>query len=89
MTSVLHDEIFEQPEVIQRLLDLETENVAMMAATIQLRDPRYVVIAARGTSDNAAAHNRYIDMLHDKTFCPIQNRLTRPGFTYFGTMAMQ
>jgi len=46
-------------------------------------------IVGGGTSDNAAAHNRYIDMLHDKTFCPIQNRLTRPGFTYFGTMAMQ
>jgi hypothetical protein len=46
-------------------------------------------IVRGGTSDNSAAHNRYINMLHDKTFCPIQNRLTRPGFTYFRAMAMQ
>lgn len=66
MTSVLHDEIFEQPDVIQRLLDNETANVADMAEAVHARDPRYVVIAARGTSDNAARYAQYVFGAHNK-----------------------
>jgi glutamine---fructose-6-phosphate transaminase (isomerizing) len=66
MTSVLHDEIFEQPDVIQRLLENETGNVAAIAAAVHKNDPRYVVIAARGTSDNAARYAQYVFGAHNK-----------------------
>ena len=52
-----------------------------------------IAIVGGGVVGSAAAHNRYINMFHDKTFCPIPNRLTRAsrraGFTYFISMAKQ
>ena len=68
MTSQLHSEIFEQPAVIRRLLELETDRVAGIAQQLAAHDIRYVVIAARGTSDNAARYGQYI--------FGAQNRLT-------------
>jgi len=55
MSSLLHSEILEQPTVIRRLLDFETERVAEIGASLSRQNIRYVVIAARGTSDNAGA----------------------------------
>jgi len=58
--SYLSNEIYEQPEVLLRLLDRQTETVARIAAAIRARDVRYAVIAARGTSDNAARYAQYL-----------------------------
>lgn len=58
--SILHSEIFEQPDIIKNLLDQETENVTRIAAEISKHNVRYIVIAARGTSDNAARYGQYI-----------------------------
>jgi glucosamine--fructose-6-phosphate aminotransferase (isomerizing) len=58
--SHLRREILEQPLVMQRLLERERENIAATAAAIRARAPRYVVIAARGTSDNAARYAKYL-----------------------------
>jgi len=58
--SYLSDEIHEQPEVLLRLLDIQTETTARVAAAIRARDVRYAVIAARGTSDNAARYAQYL-----------------------------
>jgi len=58
--SHLSTEIAEQPAVLQRLLDQERENMEQVAAAIREYDPRYVVIAARGTSDNAARYGKYL-----------------------------
>lgn len=41
-----------------RFLDLETGNLSSLAS--RLPDIRYVVIAARGTSDNAAVYAKYV-----------------------------
>lgn len=60
MASLLHSEIQEQPAVVRRLLELETDRVARMARQLEAHDIRYVVIAARGTSDNAARYGQYI-----------------------------
>ena len=68
MASLLRSEIFEQPAVIRRLLDMETGRVAEIGASLAKRDIRYVVMAARGTSDNAARYAQYI--------FGAQNRLT-------------
>lgn len=58
--SCLSNEIHEQPEVLLRLLDRQTEPAARIAAAISARDVRYAVIAARGTSDNAARYAQYL-----------------------------
>jgi glutamine---fructose-6-phosphate transaminase (isomerizing) len=57
--SILEQEINEQPEAIERLLDQETEPIQYLAASLQGRFD-YVLIAARGTSDNAARYAQYI-----------------------------
>lgn len=53
-------EISEQPEVIRRLLAEQQENITQIAAAIREYDPAYVVIAARGTSDNAGRYAQYL-----------------------------
>lgn len=58
--SVLHAEIMEQPSVIRRLIELEADRVASMGRSLANQDVRYVVIAARGTSDNAARYGQYL-----------------------------
>ena len=58
--SQLHSEIMEQPSVIRRLLDMETDRVASIGHALAGQDIRYVVIAARGTSDNAARYGQYV-----------------------------
>ena len=58
--SYLSNEIHEQPEVLLRLLDRQTETAARIAAAIRARDMRYAVLAARGTSDNAARYAQYL-----------------------------
>jgi glutamine---fructose-6-phosphate transaminase (isomerizing) len=58
--SYLHQEILEQPEVLQRLLDVERPSVERIAAAIRQAAPRYVMLAARGSSDNAARYGQYL-----------------------------
>jgi glucosamine--fructose-6-phosphate aminotransferase (isomerizing) len=60
MTSNLEREINEQPDVLWTLLDAERPAVARTAAAIRARSPRFVVIAARGSSDNAARYGQYL-----------------------------
>lgn len=56
----LYREIHEQPKVIQRLLDKELEITQRLADQIQERQINHIVIAARGTSDNAARYAKYV-----------------------------
>src|SRR5260221_14654201 len=58
--SFMLSEINEQPDCIERALESEREGAAGLAAAIRESDIRFVVIAARGTSDNAAAYAKYI-----------------------------
>lgn len=58
--SHLEKEIYEQPEVIARFLKEEAANVEAIAGAIREYDPAYVLIAARGTSDNAARYAQYL-----------------------------
>jgi glucosamine--fructose-6-phosphate aminotransferase (isomerizing) len=58
--SYLHQEILEQPAVLQRLLDVERPSVERIAAAIRQAAPRYVMLAARGSSDNAARYGQYL-----------------------------
>jgi len=58
--SVLHDEIYEQPEALRRVLAESRAAVNGLVAAARRRDVRYLVLAARGTSDNAATYAKYL-----------------------------
>lgn len=53
-------EIAEQPEVFQRILDSGRPAIAEVAQTIARSEPRFMLFAARGTSDHAALYAKYL-----------------------------
>lgn len=57
-------EIAEQPEVIKRLLTDGKETASKIARAIRDFDPVFVVIAGRGTSDNAGRYAEYLLGIH-------------------------
>ena len=58
--TYLYQEIYEQPTVIEGLLAQEAETTCQLAEAIQKRSITHVIIAARGTSDNAARYAKYV-----------------------------
>lgn len=58
--SRLYLEIHQQPEVLRRLLELEQAAVTNLAEAINRKGISHVLIAARGTSDNAARYAQYL-----------------------------
>jgi glucosamine--fructose-6-phosphate aminotransferase (isomerizing) len=58
--SQLYREIHEQPAVLRQLIEREHKVIKKLAAAIQARQVDYVVIAARGTSDNAGRYAQYL-----------------------------
>jgi glucosamine--fructose-6-phosphate aminotransferase (isomerizing) len=60
LVSLVRDEIAEQPEVLERALAEDGGPIAAAAREIARRRPRYAVIAARGSSDNAARYAQHL-----------------------------
>lgn len=60
LKSKLLSEIYEQPEAIRHMLKNEAERVAAISQQLSPRVFSYVLVAARGTSDNAARYGQYI-----------------------------
>ncbi|MBP8292690.1 MAG: SIS domain-containing protein, partial [Caldilineaceae bacterium] len=58
--SHLYREIHEQPLSLRALLRDECAAIERLAAAIAARNVDYVVIAARGTSDNAGRYAQYV-----------------------------
>ncbi len=58
--SFLQQEISAQPQVLQHLLQTEMETVRGVVNAIREFAPAFVMIAARGTSDNAARYAQYL-----------------------------
>jgi glucosamine--fructose-6-phosphate aminotransferase (isomerizing) len=56
----LFREIHEQPDVVARLFSTQRAQLARLADAIRTRQITHVVIAARGTSDNAARYAQYV-----------------------------
>lgn len=52
-------EIREQPDAVARLVDREAKRVQSFARSLSRHDLRFVLIAARGSSDNAARYAQY------------------------------
>jgi len=61
--TLMYDEILEQPEVVARLA---AEPAAYRDAVAEARTAgaRFVLYAARGTSDNAAVYGKYLATIH-------------------------
>jgi len=53
-------EIHQQPEALEKTLRLEEKNVRRIAKHILDMGPRFIMLAARGTSDNAATYAKYL-----------------------------
>jgi glucosamine--fructose-6-phosphate aminotransferase (isomerizing) len=58
--SYLYQEIHEQPGVLANLLTREVDTIQRLADAIQAGGITHLVIAARGTSDNAARYAQYL-----------------------------
>ncbi|MBB0242915.1 SIS domain-containing protein [Streptomyces alkaliphilus] len=58
-------EIAEQPGALRRLLEEGAPRIRAVAGAIAARRPRFVLLTARGTSDNAALYAKYLlEILH-------------------------
>jgi len=80
-TSLLEKEILQQPKVIKLLLSSEADRIAAICDQIRGRF-HYVVIAARGTSDNAARYAQYLFGSHNR----LQVALATPSlYTIYNT----
>ena len=56
----MFEEIQQQPAAVLRTVQGERTRLARVAEEIRRRDPALVLIAARGTSDNAATYAKYL-----------------------------
>ncbi|MFG3223448.1 SIS domain-containing protein [Kitasatospora sp. NPDC048194] len=57
---IMAAEMAEQPAVLRRILDEGAPKIRGIAAAIAARSPRFVLLTARGTSDNAALYAKYL-----------------------------
>ncbi|MER5897741.1 SIS domain-containing protein [Streptomyces sp. NPDC001876] len=57
---IMSAEMAEQPEVLRRILRRGAGPIGAVAAEIAARKPRFVLLTARGTSDNAALYAKYL-----------------------------
>ena len=57
---IMAGEMAEQPAVLRRILDRGAPEIAAIAAAIAARNPRFVLLTGRGTSDNAALYAKYL-----------------------------
>lgn len=58
--SLMLREIYEQPQALARTIDAEWTKISNLAAHLRRREIDLIVIAARGSSDNAALFGRYL-----------------------------
>ncbi len=57
-------EIAKQPQAMQRLLDHSSDGIADRKQHLLHRPPKFVLLAARGTSDHAALYAKYLIETH-------------------------
>jgi glucosamine--fructose-6-phosphate aminotransferase (isomerizing) len=53
-------ELYQQPDVVRRLIDEEYDHAVRLASDMRRRRVQYVMAAGRGTSDNAGAYGKYL-----------------------------
>ena len=57
---IMAREMAEQPDVLRRILDEGAPRIRQVAQEVAVRKPRFVLLTARGTSDNAALYAKYL-----------------------------
>ncbi|WP_199551195.1 SIS domain-containing protein [Streptomyces sp. N35] len=57
---IMAAEMAEQPTVLRRILEQGAPRIRAVADQISARSPRFVLLTARGTSDNAALYAKYL-----------------------------
>ncbi|MGW3402959.1 SIS domain-containing protein, partial [Streptomyces zhihengii] len=57
---IMAGEMAQQPAVLRRILDEGAPRIRETAAAVAARRPRFVLLTARGTSDNAALYAKYL-----------------------------
>ena len=62
----LNKEIFEQPEILTKLLTSQWGNICQIAEKIRKLSPTYVFLTARGSSDNAGRYAQYLLGMHNR-----------------------
>jgi glucosamine--fructose-6-phosphate aminotransferase (isomerizing) len=60
MSSFLEQELREQPQALARLLERQRANAERIAWLFRRDDVRYILIASRGSSSNAARYAQYV-----------------------------
>lgn len=79
--SKMLEEIRQQPAALERTLRSELKGVEKLKALFEKQKPKFIILAARGTSDNAAQFGRYL--LEIATGIPVS--LAAPSiFTLYG-----
>lgn len=79
--SIMLEEIYQQPDAVRNVLERESSNWARLAEELRSKDIQHVLIAARGTSDNAATYAKYLIEI----VCGIPVTLAAPSvFTLYG-----
>ncbi len=79
--ALMAAEVAEQPHTLARLLECELPAIREIAAAVRQRQPRFVLMCARGTSDHAAIYFKYL--MEIKLGLPVG--LTSPStFTAYG-----
>jgi glucosamine--fructose-6-phosphate aminotransferase (isomerizing) len=79
--SFLQKEIHQQPEVLAALVQQEEGNVRRIGADLRQHGVRYILIAARGSSDNAARYGQYLLGAHNQLLVGLA---TPSLFTIYG-----
>ena len=91
--SKMFAEIREQPEVLERVLDEGWDEALSASRVLRQGGPRSVMIAARGTSDNAALYAKYLfevllgvptALASPSTFTLYESRLSLEGVLVVG-----
>lgn len=81
MAGLFEAEIREQPETLARLLREGREEAESIGTAVGAAAPRFVVLAARGSSDNAARYAQYLLGLENR----LAVALATPSlFTHYG-----
>ena len=60
MNSILYQEIHQQPEIVRQFLAHQGQKIVQIARQISDFGVTHIIIAARGTSDNAARYAQYL-----------------------------
>ncbi|MGW7289393.1 SIS domain-containing protein [Streptomyces sp. NPDC054847] len=57
---IMSGEMAQQPAVLRRILDEGAQRIGEVASAIAAKKPRFVLLTARGSSDNAALYAKYL-----------------------------